>query len=68
MLTAISLSDKLGDKGLVALSLHPGVIMTNLGTHLDWNTDWPALSKFKHVPTGSLSLVTSESKLLVTCN
>lgn len=49
MLTAISLSDKLGDKGLVALSLHPGVIMTNLGTHLDWNTDWPALSKFKHI-------------------
>lgn len=42
---AISLAEKLGDKGLVALSLHPGVIMTNLGAHMDWAIDWPALSK-----------------------
>ncbi|KAK5046857.1 hypothetical protein LTR84_007211 [Exophiala bonariae] len=45
MLIAISLSEKLGDKGLVALSLHPGVIVTNLGAHLDWNTDWSALNQ-----------------------
>lgn len=37
MLFALSLAEKLGSsKGLVAASLHPGVILTNLGAHLDW--------------------------------
>jgi len=45
MLMAISLAEKLGDKGLVALSLHPGVIMTNLGLHLDWSKDYAEMSK-----------------------
>lgn len=40
MLMALSLSFKLGtEHGLLAFSLHPGVISTNLGSHLDWNVD-----------------------------
>lgn len=39
MLMALSLSLKLANRGLQAFSLHPGVIFTNLGGHLDWNTD-----------------------------
>jgi hypothetical protein len=48
MLMALSLAEKLGDKGLIALSLHPGVIMTNLGTHLDWSKD---LAEICELPT-----------------
>ena len=37
ILMALSLSKKLGAKrSLLAFSLHPGTIWTNLGTHLDW--------------------------------
>lgn len=37
MLMALSLAEKLGAKrGLLAFSLHPGVIWTNLGSHIDW--------------------------------
>lgn len=37
MLMALSLAEKLGTKsGLLAFSLHPGVIFTNLGDHIDW--------------------------------
>ncbi|RMJ23884.1 short-chain dehydrogenase [Aspergillus sp. HF37] len=44
MLFAISLAQKLGMKhGLRAFSLHPGVIFTNLGHHLDWNVEFPGL-------------------------
>ncbi|CAG8192423.1 unnamed protein product [Penicillium olsonii] len=39
MLMALSLASKLAHRGLQAFSLHPGVIFTNLGSHLDWNTD-----------------------------
>lgn len=39
MLMALSLSSKLAQKGVQAFSLHPGVIFTNLGSHLDWNGD-----------------------------
>ncbi|KAJ5499201.1 Short-chain dehydrogenase/reductase SDR [Penicillium expansum] len=40
ILFAISLAEKLGLKrGLLAFSLHPGVIWTNLGNHLDWSVD-----------------------------
>ncbi|KAF2136926.1 uncharacterized protein K452DRAFT_291967 [Aplosporella prunicola CBS 121167] len=47
MLMAISLAEKLGQKrGLLAFSLHPGVIMTTtLGSHLDWNVDIPGLQE-----------------------
>ncbi|GKT52129.1 retrograde regulation protein 2 [Colletotrichum spaethianum] len=34
-LMAISLAEKLGGKGLLSFSLHPGVIWTNLANHLD---------------------------------
>ncbi|KAI3541709.1 short-chain dehydrogenase/reductase family Oxidoreductase [Colletotrichum abscissum] len=34
-LMALSLAEKLGDKGLLSFSLHPGVIFTNLGGHLE---------------------------------
>ncbi|KAI2093565.1 hypothetical protein LOZ36_000107 [Ophidiomyces ophidiicola] len=40
ILFAISLAQKLGLKHkLLAFSLHPGVILTNLGSHLDWNVE-----------------------------
>lgn len=46
MLMALSLANKLGVKhGLQAFSLHPGAIMTNLGSHLDWNVDMEGLCK-----------------------
>jgi len=34
MLYARSLGAKLGSRGLLAFSVHPGAIFTNLGTHL----------------------------------
>ncbi|KAK3319603.1 hypothetical protein B0T19DRAFT_269566 [Cercophora scortea] len=44
MLFALSLAEKLGQKkGLLAFSLHPGVIRTNLSTHLDWEVDVASL-------------------------
>lgn len=46
MLMAISLAEKLGSRGLVTSSLHPGVISTGLGAHLDWGADLDALSTF----------------------
>jgi hypothetical protein len=46
MLFAISLAQKLGMKyNLQAFSLHPGVIWTNLGNHLDWNVEFGELRK-----------------------
>ncbi|KAI9164119.1 Adenylate-forming reductase [Paramyrothecium foliicola] len=45
ILLAISLAEKLGSKGLLSFSLHPGVIgNTQLGTHLDWNVAFPELN------------------------
>ncbi|KXX77656.1 Short-chain dehydrogenase TIC 32, chloroplastic [Madurella mycetomatis] len=43
MLMALSLAEKLGEKGLRAYSVHPGGIMTNLAVHLDWTTDMETL-------------------------
>ncbi|KAK4445229.1 short-chain dehydrogenase TIC 32 [Podospora aff. communis PSN243] len=43
MLFAVSLAEKLGGRGLLAFSLHPGVIATNLGGHLDWQEDFGEL-------------------------
>jgi NAD(P)-dependent dehydrogenase (short-subunit alcohol dehydrogenase family) len=49
MLMALSLAKKLGVKyGVEAYSLHPGQIMTNLGSHLDWNVDMQDLCKLLH--------------------
>lgn len=46
MLMALSLAKKLGVKyGLQAYSLHPGAIMTNLSSHLDWNVDMEGLCR-----------------------
>lgn len=42
---ATSLAEKLGKKGLTAVSLHPGVINTHLGDHLDWDADLTELSE-----------------------
>ncbi|KAH7311415.1 hypothetical protein B0I35DRAFT_438037 [Stachybotrys elegans] len=45
ILMAVSLAKKLGPKGLLAFSLHPGVIgSTQLGDHIDWNVDYPTLN------------------------
>lgn len=43
MLFATSLAKKLGERGLTAVALHPGVIGTNLGAHLDWNVEYSGL-------------------------
>ena len=43
VLFAKSLAKKLGGKGLTAVALHPGVIATSLGAHLDWNVEYSGL-------------------------
>ncbi|TGJ80817.1 hypothetical protein E0Z10_g7961 [Xylaria hypoxylon] len=43
MLFTLSLAKKLGGRGLLSYSLHPGVISTNLGGHMDWNESFPSL-------------------------
>ncbi|EDU45970.1 FabG Dehydrogenase with different specificities related to short-chain alcohol dehydrogenase [Pyrenophora tritici-repentis] len=46
MLMAIALAEKLGAKhNLLSFSLHPGVIGTGLGDHIDWNVEYLALQK-----------------------
>ncbi|OTA70418.1 WW domain-containing oxidoreductase [Hypoxylon sp. EC38] len=42
ILMALSLSQKLGPR-VFAYSLHPGVIATNLGTHIDWSVGFDGL-------------------------
>jgi NAD(P)-dependent dehydrogenase (short-subunit alcohol dehydrogenase family) len=44
ILFATALKDKLGQKGLVTVALHPGVISTNLGNHMDWSVDYATLT------------------------
>lgn len=39
MLVAVSLAEKLGTLGVRAYSVHPGVIMTGLADHLDFEGD-----------------------------
>ncbi|RYP90067.1 hypothetical protein DL770_003806 [Monosporascus sp. CRB-9-2] len=44
MLFSLSLAEKLGPKGLLAFSLHPGIIMgTTLGAQCDWSVDFETL-------------------------
>jgi hypothetical protein len=46
MLMAISLAEKMGSKhNLLSFSLHPGVIGTGLGDHIDWNVEYLALRR-----------------------
>ena len=47
MLFATSLARKLGSKGLTAVSLHPGVAMTNLSNHIDWSVEYAGLRASK---------------------
>lgn len=45
---SISLAEKLGIKhNLLAFSLHPGVIWTNLANHLNMETDFDGLRKYR---------------------
>ncbi|KAI1073682.1 NAD(P)-binding protein [Whalleya microplaca] len=47
MLMAISLAEKLGPKGLLSFSVHPGAIHTALDTYMtDWEADYATLCKF----------------------
>ena len=46
MLFALSLAEKLGSKKLLAFSLHPGVIMTNLANHMDFNVELEGLRMY----------------------
>ncbi|KAF7165929.1 hypothetical protein CNMCM5623_009921 [Aspergillus felis] len=43
MLMAISLAEKLASRNLLAFSLHPGVIFTNIANHLDLDLDFKEL-------------------------
>ncbi|KAI1161776.1 WW domain-containing oxidoreductase [Nemania serpens] len=43
ILFSLSLAEKLGSRGLQTYSLHPGVIATNLGDHIDWEEGIPSL-------------------------
>ncbi|KAK3984565.1 hypothetical protein QBC44DRAFT_336787 [Cladorrhinum sp. PSN332] len=44
ILFAMSLAQKLGSKGLIAVSVHPGVIgTTGLSTHIHWETEMAAV-------------------------
>ena len=45
ILMATALAMKLGPRGLTAVSLHPGVINTNIDSNLDWEVDLPSLRK-----------------------
>ncbi|RYP10856.1 hypothetical protein DL764_000408 [Monosporascus ibericus] len=46
MLFSLSLAERLGPKGLLAFSLHPGHVMgTTLGAHCDWSVDFETLHK-----------------------
>ncbi|KAI1338295.1 WW domain-containing oxidoreductase [Xylariaceae sp. FL0016] len=49
MLFTLSLAEKLGGCGLLAYSLHPGVIGTNLGDHIDWAEGVPSLQAVDRV-------------------
>lgn len=46
MLMTLALALKLGTKGLTAVSLHPGVIQTNLSSHVDWTTEFADLCRW----------------------
>lgn len=46
MLMAISLAEKLGPRGLTAFSLHPGTVITQLGAHIDFSVDGPAMGEY----------------------
>ena len=50
MLMAMSLAEKLGSRNLLAFSLHPGVIITNLANHLleEFESSFGELSMFLH--------------------
>lgn len=54
MLFSLSLASKLEKRGLLSYSLHPGVIGTNLGSHVE---DWESLSR----NTPGTSLLACES-------
>lgn len=44
MLMTLSLAEKLGPKhNLLSFSIHPGVIWTNIGSHLDWEKEQDGL-------------------------
>ncbi|KAK6858152.1 retinol dehydrogenase 13 [Apiospora arundinis] len=43
MLFSLSLAEKLGKRGLLSYSLHPGVISTNLSGHIEWGDDFAGL-------------------------
>ena len=47
MLFATSLAEKLGPKGLIAVSPHPSAIATNLGIYLDWNVQYSGPRKLE---------------------
>jgi NAD(P)-dependent dehydrogenase (short-subunit alcohol dehydrogenase family) len=61
MLFTISLAHRWGHRGLTAISLHPGVIGTKLGDHIDWSKEFGDLGKSR----GQLVAVPSMLLLLI---
>ncbi|KAM7201068.1 NAD(P)-binding domain protein [Rhypophila sp. PSN 637] len=56
MLYTLSLAEKLGEKGLQAYSLHPGVIQTNLDSSIaDWEVDMVGLTEADRGALGNLT-------------
>lgn len=52
MLFSVSLAQKLGNKGLISVSLHPGVVNTNISRHARDDSvkalgKWPCRLVFK---------------------
>ncbi|EIW75747.1 NAD(P)-binding protein [Coniophora puteana RWD-64-598 SS2] len=43
MLMAVELAQRLGKRGLTAVSLHPGAIGTNIGNHIQWDENLDGL-------------------------
>ena len=63
MLFAISLAKKLGKRGLVACSVHPGtIISTGLTAHLDLATDVPLIGMYCRLPRAINLLITLETR------
>ena len=61
ILMGVALAKRLGEKGLTAVSLHPGAIKTNLSAHLDWQVEFGGLRGY---PPPSTSTNLSHAKNL----
>lgn len=46
---ALWLAEKVGPaRNLMAVSVHPGYMNTNISSHIDWDEEWPIRRKLYH--------------------